>query len=140
MHRGPSSASNVDPVANNSVPDDAEVNIIANASSVPALQDNEIPTDSEFEILRLRHRVAELECITRDRDDRIVKALGMLEDELSFWRSYLHDHVSETMGGISRRVGRLESALEYLKEKGSRFYPPLPIPPAWKKKTTLPQR
>lgn len=114
--------------------DDEAINLISN-SAVIDTPDKDIPDRYEFELIRLRRRIAELECIVRDRDDRIVKALGMIEDELSFWRTWLHDHIGETMAGISRRVGRLESSLEYLKEKGSRFYPPLEIPAAWKKKS-----
>ena len=119
----------------NQCADDEAANLISNSAVIDAPDDREIPDRYEFEMIRLRRRVAELECIVRDRDDRIVRALSMIEDELSFWRSFLHDHVADTMGGIMRRVGRLESSLDYLKEKGSRFYPPLEIPAAWKKKS-----
>jgi hypothetical protein len=92
-----------------------------------------IPNEYEFEILRLRRRVESLECTVRDRDERNVAAIAMLEDEMQFWRTYLHDHVDATYADIRRRVVRIESTLAVLKEKGSRIYPPLEIPAAWRK-------
>jgi hypothetical protein len=38
-----------------------------------------IPNEYEFEILRLRRRVESLECTVRDRDERNVAAIAMLE-------------------------------------------------------------
>lgn len=131
---GPPPASKVAPMARDNRADDEAVILISNSAVIDAPEEKELPDRYQFELIRLRQRIAELECIVRDRDDRIVKALAAIEDELSFWRSWLHDHIGETMAGISRRVGRLESSLEYLKQKGSRFYPPLEVPAAWKKK------
>lgn len=129
MRLGPKPAPTVPPMVRNEL-----VNPISNAPVVTAPADSEVPDRHEFEVMRQRRRVLELECIVRDRDDRIVKAIGMIEDELAFWRTYLHDHVGETMAGISRRVGRLESARDYMTVKGSRYYPPLEMPEGWKKK------
>lgn len=92
----------------------------------------DLPNEYEFEILRLRRRVNTLECTVRDRDERTVAAIAMLEDEMVFWRSYLHDHIDPTYGDIKRRVIRIESTLGRLREKGSRIYPALQT--TWAKK------
>jgi hypothetical protein len=84
-----------------------------------------IPDDYQFEIYRLRRRVAELECAIHDRDDRIRRSLASLEDELLFWRTFLHDKVGETVGQIQRRVIRLESTLAFIKNPQPLIYPKL---------------
>ena len=115
-------------------PEQQELNFISNAGALNTSDDKEIPSGYEFEILRLRRRVDELECIVRDRDRRIVSAIAMLEDELMMYRTLLHAHVAETHDGVQRRTLQIESTLDTLKEKGSKFYPPLPIPKHWQKK------
>lgn len=113
--------------------DSAAVDIIANAPEVLETAGPEIPDEYQLEIYRLRRRVAELECIVKDRDERIVRAIGAIESELQFWRSLLYQHISATMGEIQARVLRLEAAVSYLKEKGAHFWPPLEIPARWKR-------
>lgn len=108
------------------------VEIISNAGVLSIPDEKDVPNEYEFEILRLRRRVEELECTVHDRDERNVKAMAMLEDELQMWRTLMQDHVQETHGGIQRRIIRLESTLLTLREKGSRAYPALSIPEAWK--------
>jgi len=113
--------------------DSAPVDVIANAGVI-TVPEKEVPNEYEFEILRLRRRVEELECIVRDRDERNVRAISMLEDELQMWRTFLHAHVKETYNGIQRRIVRIESTLMTLREKENRFAPSLPIPESWKKR------
>jgi len=113
--------------------DETKVDMIANAGELNTPGADEIPNDYQFEIIRLRHRVDELECLVRDRDRRIVVAIAMLEDEMVMYRALLHNHITETHDGIMRRVIRIESSLDTLKEKGSKVYPPLPIPKRWRK-------
>jgi len=115
-------------------PEQQELNFISNAGALNTPDDKEIPSGYEFEILRLRRRIDELECIVRDRDRRIVSAIAMLEDELMMYRTLLHAHVAETHDGVQRRTLRIESTLGTLKEKGSKFYPPLELPKRWQKK------
>lgn len=113
--------------------DTTPVDLISNAGVISIPDTKDVPNEYEFEILRLRRRVEELECSIRDRDERNVRAISMLEDELQMYRTYLHDHVGETQSGIQRRVVRIESTLMRLREKGSRAYPPLELPAGWKK-------
>ena len=110
------------------------VDMIANAGVENASDADQIPNDYQFEIIRLRRRVDELECIVRNRDSRVVAAIAMFEDDLVMYRTLLHDHVAETHDGIKRRVIRIETTLQTLKAKGSKFYPPLDIPERWQKK------
>lgn len=114
-------------------PKQQELDFISNAGALNTPNDKEIPTSYEFEILRLRRRIDELECIVRDKNRRVVAAIGMLEDEVVMYRTLLHDHIAETHDGVQRRMIRIESTLDTLKEKGSKFYPPLPIPKRWQK-------
>jgi hypothetical protein len=108
---------------------DAAADIIANA---PVLEEPpDLPNEYHFEILRLRRRVVELECIVKDRDERIVRALSMIEDELQFWRSFLHQHIQATMREIQARVLRLDTVVAYLKDTGAHFWPPLDTPARW---------
>lgn len=115
-------------------PDKTTADMIANAGELRSSSADQVPNDYQFEIIRLRRRVDELECLVRDRDRRVVAAITMLEDELAMYRTLLHDHVSETHDGIMRRTIRIDSTLATLKEKGSKFYPPLEIPQCWRKK------
>jgi len=110
------------------------IDMISNAGVLDTPNAEQIPNNYQFEIIRLRRRVDELECIVRDRDSRVVSAIAMLEDELAMYRTLLHDHVAETHDGIKRRVLSLESTLETLKAKGSKFYPALEIPERFRKK------
>lgn len=105
--------------------------IISNAGSL--IIPDGIPNEYEFEILRLRRRVESLECSVRDRDERNVRAIAMLEDELQMWHSFFNDHVAETHDGIRRRILRIESALMTLKTVTSRIVTPLEIPERWRK-------
>jgi len=114
-------------------PKQQELDFISNAGALNTPNDKEIPTSYEFEILRLRRRIDELECIVRDKNRRVVAAIGMLEDEVVMYRTLLHDHIAETHDGVQRRMIRIESTLDTLKEKGSKFYLPLPIPKRWQK-------
>ena len=113
--------------------DNEPVDIIGNAGVLHIPDEITVPNEYEFEILRLRRRVEELECTVKDRDERNVRAIAMLEDEAQMWRTLMHDHVSETHGGIQQRVIRIESTLLTLKEKGSRIYPPLVVTETWQK-------
>ncbi len=114
--------------------DETTADIIGNAGEANSPNADEIPSESQFEIIRLRRRVEELECLARDKDRRVVAGIAMLEDELAMYRSLLHNHIAETHDGIRRRIIRIESTLDTLKEKGSKFYPPLEIPKRWRKK------
>ena len=114
-------------------PKQQELDFISNAGTLNTPDDQDIPTGYELEIFRLRRRVDELECIVRDKNRRVVAAIGMLEDEVVMYRTLLHDHIAETHDGVQRRMIRIESTLDTLKEKGSKFYPPLPIPKRWQK-------
>jgi hypothetical protein len=113
--------------------DDTTVNPIANAPRIEAPVDSSVPNEYQFEIYRLRRRVDELECIVKDRDERLVRAISIIEDELQFWRTGLHQHVWETTGAVTRRVLRLESVMSYIKEAGAHFWPALDIPERWRK-------
>jgi hypothetical protein len=110
---------------------DAAADIIANAPAVVAPSTPDLPDEYQLEIYRLRRRVAELECIVKDRDERIIRAISMIEDELQFWRSFIHQHIRATIGEIQARTLRLESVISYLKEKGAHFWPALDIPAQW---------
>ena len=57
-----------------------------------------------------------LESIVREKNERNVSAITMLEDELQMWRSFMHEHVAETHDGVRRRILRIESTLMILKE------------------------
>ncbi len=103
-----------------------------NAGSITIPDDTGIPNEYEFEILRLRRRVESLECSIKDRDERNVQAIAMLEDELQMWRTFFNDHVAETHDGIRRRILRIESALMTLKAVTSRIVSPLEIPERWR--------
>jgi hypothetical protein len=108
------------------------VNPISNAPALQEPVDSDLPNEYQFEIYRLRRRVMELECVVRDRDERIVRALSIIEDEIQFWRTGMYQHVWETMSGIARRMLRLESTIAYLKDKASHVWPELEIPARWK--------
>jgi len=110
------------------------VDMIANAGELNSPDDDQIPNTYQFEIIRLRRRLDELECIVRDRDSRVASAIAMLEDELVMYRTLMHDHIAETHDGVTRRVLRIQSTLDTLREKGSKFYPPLEMPDRWRKK------
>jgi len=109
------------------------VDLIGNAGVIEIPDDAGLPDAYEFEILRLRRRVDELECTVKDRDRRNVRAIAMLEDELQMWRTFLHDHVSESHSEIQRRVARIESTLMVLKDIGGQVYPEMQLPERWKK-------
>lgn len=93
--------------------------IIGNAGALTIPEG--IPTEYEFEILRLRRRIESLECSVRERDERNLRAIIMLEDELQMWRTFFHDHVSETHDGISRRIVRLNATLMTLRDDNQSF-------------------
>lgn len=112
---------------------DKQVCPISNAPGVESLDEPAFPDKFQLAIRRANRRIAELECVVRDRDERVSTALAMLNDEMVFWRTFLHDHIGETMGGILRRVLRIETTISRLVEKGSRYSPPLDIPEQWKK-------
>jgi hypothetical protein len=106
---------------------------ISNAGSIIIPDENDIPNEYEFEILRLRRRIDELETAVRNRDERNLRAITMLEDELQMWNTFMHDHVEETHDGIRRRILRLDSTLMTLRENNSRFLSPLDLPERWRK-------
>jgi hypothetical protein len=114
--------------------DEIVVNPIANAPEIQTPVDCQIPDNYEFEIFRLRRRVEELECAVRDRDDRIRRALGTLDDQLLFWHTLMSDKVGETMGQLNRRIIRLESTLAFIKDIQPHIVPRLETPAHWKKK------
>lgn len=107
------------------------VSLIANAGSIdtPA----EIPDEYQLEIYRLRRRVTELEFTIRGKDQRIVRAIAMLEDDLQMFRTLMYDHVTETHGGITQRMARLAATLDYLKDINYPA-PPLELPAHPRKK------
>jgi hypothetical protein len=113
------------------VDDSAKVIPIANLQDITA---GSIGDGTSLEVYRLRRREKDLECIIEEKNERLVVALQMLNDELIFWRSGLNDHVWESPGTVLRRVARLEGTIERITSKHSKFYPPLEIPAAWKKK------
>ena len=118
-HRGPISATSRDMDSNQpAFP-------ISNAPDSTLPDDNLWPSKYQFELMRLRQRIGRLECTVKDKDDRIVRALDSLNDEMQFWRTYLLDKVGETMGQIRRRVIRLEAATAYLIDKQAHIYPKL---------------
>ena len=94
------------------------VDLISNAGALIVPDESSIPNEYEFEILRLRRRVDSLEDAVREKNERNVHAIAMLEDELQMWRCFMHEHVAETHDGIRRRVLRIESTLMTLKESG----------------------
>jgi len=98
----------------------------------------DFPDAFKLEIYRLRRRVAELECMVRDKNDRIVRAIKTLDDELAMWRQLLHDDVKETYDGVRRRVARLEGSLARITDKGSKLSPPWEIPDKWRKSKPSP--
>lgn len=106
---------------------------IANPFTTDSQESPGLPDRYELEMYRLRRRVAELECDVLNRDDKIRHALATLDDELTFWRTGLHDHVWETLGKIHARVTRLNSTVAHLKEVGGRHVPHLDIPAGWRK-------
>lgn len=108
------------------------VDLISNAGVLIVPDENTIPNEYEFEILRLRRRVESLECVVREKNERNVFAITMLEDELQMWLTFMHEHVSETHDGIKRRILRIESTLLNLKESGGAA-PLFEIPERWRK-------
>ncbi len=106
--------------------------IIRNAGALTIPDDSGIPTEYEFEILRLRRRVEELEAAVRSRDERTLRAISMLEDELIMWNTFMKDHVAETHDGIRRRILRINSTLMTLRESNSRDLA-FRIPERWRK-------
>ena len=109
---------------------------ISNAPGTNVPDDETWPDRYQFEIQRLRQRITQLECTVRDKDERIVRALAMLNDELQFWRTFLLDKVGDTRGGIQRRVVRLESTTAFLIDKQSHIYPQFDVPARWQKPST----
>jgi hypothetical protein len=109
------------------------MSIMKNAGVIAIPDESDIPNEYEFEILRLRRRVESLESSIRERDERNVHAILMLEDELQMWRTFMRDDVAETFDGIRRRIVRIESALMTLKDSGSHFLLPLQLPERWRK-------
>lgn len=95
------------------------IDLIRNAGVLVIPDESTIPNEYEFEILRLRRRVDSLEDAVREKNERNVHAITMLEDELQMWLSFMHEHVAETHDGIRRRVLRIEATLMKLKESGS---------------------
>lgn len=110
--------------------DKAKPASISNTGALTIPDDTGIPNEYEFEILRLRRRVESLESSVRDRDERNVRAITMLEDELQMWRTFMNDHVAETHDGIRRRIVRIDSTLMTLRDGTSRI---VAIPERWRK-------
>lgn len=106
---------------------------ISNAPAVAETVSRAFPDHFEFEIYRARNRIAELEAAIKDKDERIMKAMTVMENEVQYWHRGLYDHVWETMGEIERRVNRLQGTVELLKDLQPRVIPPLEIPAAWRK-------
>jgi len=94
---------------------------IKNTGTVNIPDDTNIPDEYQFEILRLRRRIEELESAVRNRDERTLRAMAMLEDELQMWRTFMRDHVTETYDGIRRRIVRIDSTLMTLRETSNRI-------------------
>ena len=115
--------------------DDIALNPIANAPRIQTSVDDAIPDNYQFEILRLQRRIAELEAIVHDKNDRQRRALAMFEDELLFWHTFMNDHMGETMGQLQQRIGRLEAALAHIKDIQPHIVPPLETHVHWKKGT-----
>lgn len=106
---------------------------ISNAPVLRVPDDSGIPNDYEFEIFRLRRRVAELESLVLDGNDKIALALATIDDEILYWRTGLHNHVWETLGQLQRRVVKLETTISMLKALSAQPVP-LEIPERWRKK------
>jgi len=102
---------------------------IKNTGTLSVPDDSNIPDEYQFEILRLRRRIDELEDAVRNRDERTIRAISMLEDELQMWRTFMRDHVTETYDGIRRRIVRIDSTLMTLRESGNRI---VAIPERWR--------
>ena len=117
-------------------PDSEIAELMANAAVLEVPPDSGIPTEYEFEIYRLRRRVAELEDIVRDKNERNLRAIQMLEDELQMWRTFMHQNIAEKYGEIRRRMARLESTLTGMKEPRTRSYQPLEVSKSWQKAKT----
>jgi len=92
---------------------------ISNTGTVTIPDESNIPDEYQFEILRLRRRIDELEDAVRNRDERTIRAISMLEDELQMWRTFMHDHVTETYDGIRRRIVRIDSTLMTLRNSNN---------------------
>jgi hypothetical protein len=101
--------------------------IIVNAATIDRLSDNEFPDKYQLELYRLRRRVADLEAVITDKNDRIGHCLAMLEDEILFWRTYMQHGIGETLGQLDRRIGRLESTLAFIRDIQPHVVPPLEI-------------
>lgn len=109
--------------------------MIGNAPVIENESESNFPDKYKLEIYRLRRRVADLESTLMDKNDRVVKAIQILESEAAMFRQIIYDDVRETYGQIKQRMIKIDGALQELKHKGSRYYPPLEIPEAWQKKT-----
>lgn len=111
---------------------DSSIVPISNAPLLKIPDEYDIPNEYQFEIFRLRRRVAELDMIVIDANEKISLALATVEHELLFWRTGLHLHVWESIGQLQRRVIRLETALSMLKVLSAK---PVPqeIPERWRK-------
>jgi len=115
--------------------DDGEkIGLVANDPCSIILPEAGFTDKFKLEIYRSRRRIEELECLARDKDERISRAIAMLEDCALMWRRVLHDDVKETYGGIRRRMIKIDSALSYLKDLQPHVFPRLEIPDRWKKK------
>lgn len=106
---------------------------IGNAPVVAETVSRDFPDHFEFEIYKARNRIAELEAMVKDKDQRIMRAITIMESEVQYWHRGLYDHVWESMGEIERRVKRLQGTVELLKDLQPRVIPPLEIPAGWRK-------
>lgn len=112
--------------------DTEPVHLVGNAAKVEVIDRLDFPDRFQLEVYSLRRRVEELQGIILDKNDRLSKAIAMLEDEALMWRTVMYDHVDETYGKIKRRMIRIDSTLATLKDIQPRHYPPLEIPDSWK--------
>lgn len=113
-------------------PASGPLNPISNAPQLEVPDD--FPDKYKFELTRLRNRVKNLEADLKDKDGRLLKALGMLDDELMFWRTFLNLHVGESLGQINNRVNRIVGTIDYLKDRQPHVFPALELPERWKQK------
>lgn len=120
------------PVGHKDNAQDEGVVPISNAPILKVPDDSEIPNSYQFEIFRLRRRVAELDMIVIDANEKISVAIAVIDNELLYWRTGLHLHVWETMGQLQRRITNLETASAMLKALSAKPVP-LELPERWRK-------
>ncbi len=80
---------------------------------------DDIPDEYRFEIFRLRRQIAALNSDIRHVNDKLTKALEVLQAEVRFWRLGIYEGQWETLGQVMRRMKHLEALVKALEGPGA---------------------